>query len=313
MIWLSVICAALVIIIVILTVKIILIKKDIKTITREFNEKLEDDTNTLIAIDGGDKTVRYLAAYINESLKELRKQRLRFEQGDTELKNAITNISHDLRTPLTAIGGYLDLLEQEQKSDEAERYLGIIKNRAEALKQLADELFKYSVVTSPDYDSPKERLSVNAVLEESIAGYYAALRQKGIVPEIDMPNETVYCVANRAALSRIFSNLIGNAIKYSGGDLCIKLDSGGRITFSNIAPQLSEVQVSKLFDRFYTVENARKSTGLGLSIAKVLIEQMNGEISATYCQDRLTINIQLIDGRLLSDGANVVNCKYCSL
>ena len=293
MVWLSVVCAVCVVIIVILVVKIILMKRDINAIATDFNEKLNSDTNTLVTISGSDKSVHRLAADINKSLKELRRQKLKFEQGDTELKNAITNISHDLRTPLTAISGYLDLLEREQKSEDVERYLGIIKNRTEALKQLADELFKYSVITSPDYDAPKERVSVNAVLEESIVAYYAALQQKGMAPELSMPEAAVYRTANRAALSRIFSNLIGNAIKYSDGDLRITLTGDGQITFSNTASQLTEVQVSRLFDRFYTVESARKSTGLGLSIAKVLVEQMNGSIAASYYQGILTITIHL--------------------
>lgn len=293
MVWLSAVCATCVVIIVILVVKIILMKRDINAIAADFNGKLNSDTNTLVTISGSDKSVRRLAADINKSLKELRRQKLKFEQGDTELKNAITNISHDLRTPLTAISGYLDLLEREQKSEDVERYLGIIKNRTEALKQLADELFKYSVITSPDYDAPKERVSVNAVLEESIVAYYAALQQKGIAPEINIPEEAVYCTANRAALSRIFSNLIGNAIKYSDGDLNITLTGDGQITFSNTASQLTEVQVSRLFDRFYTVESARKSTGLGLSIAKVLVEQMDGTISANYNHNTLSISIYL--------------------
>lgn len=270
-----------------------MMKRDINAIAADFNEKLNSDTNTLITLSVSDKTVRRLAVDINKSLKELRRQRLKFERGDTELKNAVTGISHDLRTPLTAISGYLDLLERERKSDEVERYLGIIKNRTEALKQLADELFKYSVITSPDYEAPKERVAVNAVLEESIAGYYAALQQKDIAPQISMPEEAVYCTANRAALSRIFSNLIGNAIKYSEGDLHITLTGDGQITFSNMASQLTEVQVSRLFDRFYTVESARKSTGLGLSIAKVLVEQMNGSIAAHYNRNTLSIKILL--------------------
>ena len=100
-------------------------KKDIAEINRQFNEVLRADTNTLITVDGKDKTVRRLAADINEQLKVLRKQRLKYERGDSELKNTVANISHDLRTPLTAISGYLDLLEKESKSAEAERYIGI--------------------------------------------------------------------------------------------------------------------------------------------------------------------------------------------
>ena len=295
MIWLFILCMICVIIILALVIKIVLMKKDIHEITMQFHEKLIGDTNTLLTLSGNDKAIRSLAADINQSLKELRKQRLRFEQGDAELKNAITSISHDLRTPLTAISGYLDLLEQEEKSSEVTRYVEIIVNRIDTLKQLADELFKYSIITSPDYDSPKDRVSVNAVLEESIVGYYAALQKKGIIPEISMPSTVVYRTVNRAALLRTFSNLISNAIKYSNGDLNITLSKTGEIVFSNTAPELSKVQVERLFDRFYTVETARKSTGLGLSIARILVEQMNGTIAANLENGKLCISIQLFD------------------
>lgn len=287
MIGLSVICSILLLLAVYLIVKIFLIKKDIAGIDREFNEKLKADTNTLITVDGKDKTVCRLAADINEQLKVLRKQRLKYEQGDLELKSAVANISHDLRTPLTAISGYLELLEKEQKSQDAERYIGIIKNRTDTLKQLAEDLFRYSVITSPDYDSPKERLSVNSVLEECIAYHYNAFRQAKIIPEIHLPEITVYCNMNRVALNRIFSNLIENAIKYSNGDFCVELNDKGEITMSNMAPELSTVEVSMLFDRFYTVENAKKSTGLGLSIVKILVEQVGGTIYAKYAAGKL--------------------------
>ena len=287
MIWLSVICSILLLLAVYLIVKIFLIKKDIAGIDREFNEKLKADTNTLITVDGKDKTVCRLAADINEQLKVLRKQRLKYEQGDLELKSAVANISHDLRTPLTAISGYLELLEKEQKSQDAERYIGIIKNRTDTLKQLAEDLFRYSVITSPDYDSPKERLSVNSVLEECIAYHYNAFRQAKIIPEIHLPEITVYCNMNRVALNRIFSNLIENAIKYSNRDFCVELNDKGEITMSNMAPELSTVEVSMLFDRFYTVENAKKSTGLGLSIVKILVEQVGGTIYAKYAAGKL--------------------------
>lgn len=292
-VFLSVICIVLLAAVAFLTVKIVLMKKDIGAIDEDFAEKLISDTNTLLSVSGNDKTVRKLAASLNEQLKVLRSQRLRYEQGDSELKNAIANISHDLRTPLTAIDGYLGLLEKEQKSDDAERYVGIIKNRTEILKQLSEELFRYSVITSPDYESPKERISVNAVLEECLVGHYTALKQAEITPQISISEKTVFCLANRVALMRIFSNLVSNAIKYGDGDLCVKLTETGEITFSNAASRLTNIQVNRLFDRFYTVESARKSTGLGLSIAKVLTEQIGGNISAKYEDGRLIINIVL--------------------
>ena len=293
MIWLSVICVLIFIASSVLAVKIYLIKKDIAGIDAEFYEILNGDTNGLITIDGRDKSVRRLAANLNLRLKELRSLRLKYEHGDLELKNAVANVSHDLRTPLTAIIGYLELLEKEKMSADAKRYTRIIVNRIETLKQLAEELFRYSVVTSPDYDSPKERLCVNAVLEECIAAHYSSLVKAGITPQIIMPEIPVYRVVNRVALTRIFSNLLGNAIKYSDGDLSITLTKECEISFSNTATKLTEVQVHRLFDRFYTVENARESTGLGLSISRVLAEKSGGEISAEYADKILTVTVSL--------------------
>ena len=293
MIWLSVICVLIFIASSVLAVKIYLIKKDIASIDAEFYEILNGDTNGLITIYGRDKSVRRLAANLNLRLKELRSLRLKYEHGDLELKNAVANVSHDLRTPLTAIIGYLELLEKEKMSADAKRYTRIIVNRIETLKQLAEELFRYSVVTSPDYDSPKERLCVNAVLEECIAAHYSSLVKAGITPQIIMPEIPVYRVVNRVALTRIFSNLLGNAIKYSDGDLSITLTKECEISFSNTATKLTEVQVHRLFDRFYTVENARESTGLGLSISRVLAEKSGGEIRAEYADKILTVTVSL--------------------
>lgn len=253
----------------------------------------------IIAYDEEQMTVTYQTSFDTVagtiSFRKLRKERHRFQQGDLELKNAVTNISHDLRTPLTAISGYLDLLDNAEKSEEAERYIKVIRNRTEVLRQLTEELFCYSVVTSPEYDNDVEFVSVNSVLEESILGFYAVLQERNITPNISMPENKVFRKVNRAALSRIFSNLLNNAIKYSDGDLNITLNDTGEITFSNTASDLSEVDVKKLFDRFYTVENARKSTGLGLSISRILIEQMKGTISAQYKNGKLSICIWLPD------------------
>jgi signal transduction histidine kinase len=129
------------------------------------------------------------------------------------------------------------------------------------------------------------------VLEESIAAFYAALKEKGITPDIHMPERKVSRCLDRYALSHVFSNLLNNAIKYSDGDLEITLSESGEIIFCNRASGLNEVQVGKLFDRFYTVEAARKSTGLGLAIARSLVEQMNGTIHAAYENGRLSIRI----------------------
>lgn len=211
------------------------LRRSIREVAEELEEKLGTDTNTLISISTGDRTVRALAARINRQLYALRRERVRLQTGNDELTAAVTNISHDLRTPLTAVCGYLDLLEQ------------------------------------------------------SLAGFYGALSARGITPEIRMPEQAVARQLDAAALRRVFDNILSNAVKYADGDLAVSLLPDGTATFSNSAPSLSRVQAERLFDRFYTVETARDATGLGLSIARLLVEKMGGGITANYENGRLHI------------------------
>ncbi len=284
-----ILCGILSVIFVLLVVKILILYKSMDEIRMGFTEHLSIDTNTLISISSNDPHAKRLASEINTQLRLLRKQRRQYLNGDHELKEAVTNISHDLRTPLTAICGYLDLLKREDNPEAVKRYLAVIENRTEAMKLLTEELFRYSIVASAPINMRFENVVVNSVLEESVSAYYAALKNSGITPVITMPKCKIQRKLDREALSRIFGNIITNAIKYSDGDLNITLSEAGEIDFQNSASQLDEIQVGKLFDRFYTVEAAKKSTGLGLSIAKALTEQMNGEISARYYNDKLII------------------------
>ena len=283
----------LVVIIFALLLKIFYMRKAIREIKRGFSEKLYTDTNTPIMLSSHDKLVSSLANDINVELKELQKQKHRYIQGDKELKNAITNISHDLRTPLTTICGYLSLLDKEEKSEHIARQLSIIKNRTFALKQLVEELFRYTTIISDTENSVYTETVINNVLEDCISSYYAIFKEKGITPNINLCEQKIVRSVDKTALLRIFNNIIDNAIKYSVGDLTISLFENGKIVFSNHTSDLNEIQIGKLFDRFYTVNTARKSTGLGLSIAKALIEKMDGNISADYSNNVLSIIIKL--------------------
>lgn len=276
-----------------LLLKIFYMRKAIREIKRGFSEKLYTDTNTPIMLSSHDKLVSSLANDINVELKELQKQKHRYIQGDKELKNAITNISHDLRTPLTTICGYLSLLDKEEKSEHIARQLSIIKNRTFALKQLVEELFRYTTIISDTENSVYTETVINNVLEDCISSYYAIFKEKGITPNINLCEQKIVRSVDKTTLLRIFNNIIDNAIKYSEGDLTISLFENGKIVFSNHTSDLNEIQIGKLFDRFYTVNTARKSTGLGLSIAKALIEKMDGNISADYSNNVLSIIIKL--------------------
>lgn len=292
MLWLWITISCLIIIIFILLLKLYLLQKSAREIEAAFNEKFITDSNTLIDISSKDKYMRHLASSINTQLRTLRKERHYFQQGNLELKNAVTNISHDLRTPLTAICGYLNLLEQTENSETAEQYIAVIKERTSLLTQLTEELFQYSVILSTKEHLVCEPVVINPILEESIAAFYTVLKQRGIVPQIQLTETKIIRDLDRSALTRIFSNLLSNVIKYSDGDLKITLSENGEIIFSNMASGLDEIQVGKLFERFYTVETACKSTGLGLSISKMLVEEMGGSILADFEKNRLTIRIR---------------------
>ena len=285
-----IICGILAVVIVILMVKIRIMQKSMDEICACVSEHLSSDTNQLIAVSSSDKHVRHLASEIARQLTELRRQRRQYISGDRELKEAVTNISHDLRTPLTAICGYLELLEAEEMTNNTRRYVEQISNRTEALKALTEELFRYSVISSVS-DLNYEKVNVGRVLEDTLISFYGAFEQKNITPNILLPDGVMIRTLDKSALSRIFGNIISNALKYSDGDFSVIMTETGEITFSNTASELSSVDVGKLFDRFYTVDSARKSTGLGLSIAKLLTERMGGHISADYREKTLSIMI----------------------
>ena len=270
-----IICIVLIIVIIFLLIKIALMRKSMGEIASSLDNILDGDTNAVITVSSVDGSVRKLAARLNKQLRGLRARRIRYENEDRELKEAVTNISHDLRTPLTSISGYLELLSQEEKSETVEKYLDIIDNRTQTLKELTEELFRYAVILAQD-EITLEMLDIKAVLEESILSFYGAMNEAGIVPELSITKNSVIRQSNRAALSRIFGNIIGNALKYSDGDLSVELSDDGQVTFKNHAHNLDKLRVEKLFDRFYTVQEAHGSTGLGLSIARSLVEQLGG-------------------------------------
>lgn len=286
-------CGILMVVTVVLLVKLWLLRRSLGEIAGQLGERLSQDTNNPIFLSTRDAHVRKLAAELNVQLKELRRQRQKFQQGDTELKNAVTNISHDLRTPLTAIRGYLDLLEREELPENARRYLGLIQNRMEAMTQLTEELFRYSLAADRQ-ELALEEVDLRRLLEESLVSCYAVMGQRGITPEISLPDGPVVRSLDPSAVSRIFGNIISNALKYSDGDFFAALDESGTAVFSNSARGLDPVAAARLFDRFYTVETGRGSTGLGLSIARLLTERMGGAIRADCREGRLYITVSFL-------------------
>ncbi len=284
-----VLCSILSAVVLFLSVKIHTLKVSMEEIRVQLTDWLKTDTNTLISISSSDRQIRLLTSDLNRQLRQLRRQRRQYLDGDRELKDAVMNISHDLRTPLTAICGYLDLLRDEEKSEKVTHYVMAIQNRAEVLKQLTEELFRYSIIMSAQEPMRLEPLCVNDILEQSVVSFYATLTKRGITPQIDITEKKIMRTLNRTAFLRVLGNILNNAVKYSDGDLHVLLSETGEIIFSNTAKNLNDVQVGKLFNRFFSVETARNSTGLGLAIAKTLVEQMQGTITAQYYDNVLSV------------------------
>ncbi len=220
-------CGALAAIVLILCIRLRLLQKSLDEIAAQLEERLGSDTNNPIFLSARDPHARKLAGTLNVQLKELRRLRQRYENGDRELKEAVTNVSHDLRTPLTAICGYLELLDRGDKTPDQARYLALIADRAEAMRQLTEELLRYSVAAGPEEELTLESVDLNAAVEEAVASFYGALVEGGVTPHVSLWSERVVRRLDRAALSRVLGNLLNNALRHGGGDLEVTLDSAG--------------------------------------------------------------------------------------
>ena len=268
-------------------------RKTMKEIDEGLHEKLDMDTNTPISISGIDLYSRKLASDLNREIVKLKKEQHRYSSKNNDIKDAVTNIAHDIRTPLTAINGYLELFEKAELTDEEKRWLSIIRERTNVLAELVEELFSYSLAYSEAEELKLENVNLNDELANVLVGFYGAIKKENIEPQIDIPEESVYRMIDKKAFGSIISNLMSNALKYSSGDLKISMDSLGTITFSNKAAEMAPNDVAKLFDRFYTVQTAKGSTGLGLSIAHMLTEKMNGEMEAYLEKGNLIIKLRI--------------------
>ena len=276
-----------------LAVKLYVIKQSIKEIEKSFSKILRTDTNNTVAISSSDKDIKNLTINLNNNLSELRGQKLQYKNGNQELKKIITNISHDLRTPLTAIKGYVDLIEQEKLSNNQKKYLKVIQKKSNELTELTGQLFEYTKLMDIDVKIKKEECCINEILEETLVSYYSIFKEQNIIPNISICSTKVYKIVNKISIIRVFENVLSNVVKYSNGDLKVEMQENGTITFSNKATSLDETTVQKIFDRYFSVENAKESTGIGLSIAKQLVELNNGSIKAEYVNGYLIIEIKL--------------------
>lgn len=284
--------------------KVLLMRRTLRELSDGVDAALSGETNALLTVASRDGALREHADRLNAQLRRLRDQRLRFTRGDRELRDAVTAVAHDLRTPLTSIRGYLELLEREPLTQDARRYVALIDERTQALSRLCEDLFRYSVaVTAREMKS--EPLDLRAALEESLLAMCADFERRGVEPQVCLPDAPVRRTLDAQALARVFANILGNALGHGDGDLSVKMEQTGEIRFTNGAKGLSAVDVERLFDRFYTVNTGRGSTGLGLYIAKTLTERMGGTAAATVEDGFLTVCVRFPeDGRAEEKDAN---------
>ncbi|MBE6065590.1 HAMP domain-containing histidine kinase [Clostridium cochlearium] len=275
-----------------------LLHKEIRNINNQLNTINKSKTNSKVLISSSNKEIKNLTLEINKTLEEKLKTDAKHKKMDLEIRQAIANISHDLRTPLTSIIGYIQLLEDNSLSEnEKNQYINIIKKRSKSLQVLISSFYDLSRLEEKEYKFELQSVNLYDIMCDLIALSYNDFLSKKIEPNIDIDEQIPLIIADENAVRRILSNLIQNMIKYSNKFIFISLKNNKDhilATFTNDAPNLSEDDVSHLFQRFFTADRTRsgKSTGLGLAITKELVEQMGHEIFAELSKDNLSIIIK---------------------
>ena len=278
------------ILVITLVLRVVTTNIEIRNIIRDLEDITEKDTNILLTTSSGDKSIKSLVDSFNKELKKLLSIKREYSKGVFDVKNSAENIAHDIRTPLTVIKGYVDLLEEEDLSEEGKKCLEIIKGRTRYMKEMTDELFLSLSMKSRGVLSLSD-IDAKSVLEEALVSFYNEFKKKGMTPSIITPNDKVILKADSKALYRVYSNIISNALKYGEGEFNVEMDEKGNTIFSNYAPNMDSVEANKLLDRYYTISDAKASSGIGLSISNEILQEMGGELKVRLDNKRLYISI----------------------
>ena len=266
----------------ILIAYIAFIQKQLRSINRQLDKRLSENTRQPLTIDLFNKTINKLAININLCLKLEEKQRLEGIREQKQFKELISNISHDLRTPLTAIKGYQQLLEKETLSNTQLEKLHTAQKYTDELGDLIEHFFEYSYLITARVEPSLEKINLTNLTIDCVLSYIGIFEEKNISVNIE-ETPPIYVLGDKNMLTRVIENLLNNCAKHSLGDIDVKIESKSkaRITFINPVNPNININVDKLFHRFYTGDSTRnKSTGLGLSIVEFLVEQMNGNVGA---------------------------------
>ncbi|MDR2570980.1 MAG: HAMP domain-containing histidine kinase [Oscillospiraceae bacterium] len=280
------------------------LKRDIRKMNSKLANIISNDTNAQLTTDTFDKDITVLAANVNLMLERNRHDLSEKDRAETTLKRAVTNISHDLRTPLTSALGYLQMLEtSELDSETAAQYIEIIRGRLDSLSTLMNNLFEYASVLEGDTEPDLQEINICNVLRDVLSDNYTNLIKNGFEVEADIPETPVICYCDKALLQRIFHNLIKNVCVHGRDYLYIRLENNV-VEIANKADGLSELNTDTIFERFYTADASRtsKNTGLGLAIAKELANRIGAKLSAEVRDELLVIIFSVTNAAVGSDG-----------
>ncbi|MBA9088500.1 signal transduction histidine kinase [Fontibacillus solani] len=276
-----------------LLVRLLMLRRELGRITEQLYRYNERATGKKIDVALFDQKLEALAGQINRQSNLFVESEVQRKRVEKEFRQAVANISHDIRTPLTSIFGYIQLLEAESITPEEKlEYVAIVKNRTRRLQALLNDFFELSVIESLDYPLQNEKLGMTVLLSEILVGFYDSFNEINITPDIRLPEENVSVYADESAVRRVVENLLVNTLKHTTGHVEISFKrqhETADLTIVNDAKELAGSDVNLLFDRFYTADRTRSSqaSGLGLSIAKSLMDKMGGTLTAELDGEKL--------------------------
>ena len=268
----------------------------IKNVKSQISFLNQHETNMLITSDQKSGCVAELTDELNTLIEQTAALRKEIADNESHLKDTIINLSHDIRTPLTSMDGYFQLLLKSDDPEERQQYAAVISDRLSSLKEMLDELFTYAKLTNKAYEVELSPCAVNEILLSVLFSFYKDIKQRGIEPLVNVPEQDIFIQGNEPALRRIFQNILKNCIEHGNNQLSVRLINSAdmvQIYFENDYQTQEPIDANKVFDRFYKADGARSktSTGLGLSIAKELVERLNGSITGNVKNDIFTITI----------------------
>lgn len=288
------------VIVVLLLAYLIGIHRAIHDISDQISELTNEETNQIVRNKSGLKILNPLISAVNNGIIRLRKKVFHANQTTREVRETLTEISHDLRTPLTAASGYTGMLKNIDLTDEEKlHYIEIIEERFETTRRLVDQLFYYTRLESDALGWNETVVDIRKVLTSILAAFYGQFESHNYDLNVDIDDEAMNVLGDEDAIKRIYSNIISNGIVHGEGDFSTSLKSVNedyyRFEFSNRATKISERDAGHIFERYYTANKERSQihAGLGLAISKELTLKMDGTCGAYLKDEILTVFVEL--------------------